>query len=105
MGLFHDYPHQYTLQREGVEDSAELFAQRETVYGEFVISNQKDVFCLFGQNYMGSLKSNMMGTHFDLYDFGIDPNLITELPRGFLPRQKRVLSLEYSTNFFAEQPR
>lgn len=70
-----------------------------------MLSNQKDVFCLFGQNYLGSLKSNMMGTQFDLYDFGIDPNLTKDLPRGFLPRQKRVMTLEYSTNFFAEQPR
>ena len=73
--------------------------------GEFIISNQKDVFCLYGQNFMGILKPNMLGTRFELYDFGLEAKLLKELPKGFLPRQRLVQTIEYDSNFFAEKPR
>lgn len=85
MGVFSDYPHFYELRPEGQEQS-QLFGTRPTENGEFIISSQKDVFCLYGQNYMGIMKANMLGTRFDVYDFGMEPRAIKELPKGFLPR-------------------
>ena len=35
---------------------------------------------------MGIMKANMLGTRFDVYDFGMEPRAIKELPKGFLPR-------------------
>jgi len=47
----------------------------------------------------------MLGTRFDLYDFGLEPRHMKELPKGFLPRQRLVETIEYDSNFFAESPR
>mmetsp|Transcript_616 Transcript_616/g.819 ORF Transcript_616/g.819 Transcript_616/m.819 type:complete len:300 (+) Transcript_616:668-1567(+) len=104
MGVFSDYPHFYEMCKEG-QSTGELFGQRETENGNFVISCQKDVFCLYGQNFMGQLCANMLGTQFDLYDFGLEPKNLKELPKGFLPRQRLVMTIEYDSNFFAEAPR
>lgn len=54
---------------------------------------------------MGVLKTNMLGTRFDLYDFGLEAKFIKELPKGFLPKQRMVSTIEYDSNFFAEKPR
>ena len=89
MGVFSDYPHFYEIKREGQNESS-LYATRPTENGEFVVSSQKDVFCLYGQNYMGIVKPNMLGTRFDMYDFGLDSSLLKELPKGFLPKQRLV---------------
>lgn len=85
MGVFHDYPHFYELKQEGQTESV-LFSTRQTENGDFIISSQKDVFCLYGQNFMGVLKTNMLGTRFDLYDYGLEAKYIKELPKGFLPK-------------------
>ena len=47
----------------------------------------------------------MLGTRFELYDYGLDPANTKELPKGFLPRQRLVETIEYDSNFFAEKPR
>ena len=104
MGVFSDYPHFYELRGEGKTDSA-LYGTRATENGDFIISKTKDVFCLYGQNYMGTLKANMLGTRFDLFDYGLDAKVIKELPKGFLPKQRLVQTIEYDSNFFAEKPR
>lgn len=54
---------------------------------------------------MGTLKANMLGTRFDLFDYGLEAKVIKELPKGFLPRQRLVQTIEYDSNFFAEKPR
>ena len=72
MGVFSDYPHYYELRPEGQSDSI-LYGTRQTENGDFIISNRADVFGLYGQNYMGILKTNILGTRFDLYDYGLEP--------------------------------
>jgi hypothetical protein len=57
-----------------------------TENGEFIISNKKDVFCFYGQNFMAILKPNMLGTRFELFDFGLEPKHLKDLPKGFLPK-------------------
>ena len=104
MGLFSDYPHFYELKREG-QEASDLFCTRATENGNFLISSQKDVFCMYGQNFMGILKTNMLGTRFELFDFGLEIKNLRELPKGFLPRQRLVQTIEYDSNFFAEKPR
>ena len=104
MGVFSDYPHFYDLKAEGQTDAA-LSATRQSENGDFIISNRKDVYCLYGQNYMGILKPNMLGTRFDLYDFGLESKNLQNLPKGFLPKQRLVQTIEYDSNFFAEKPR
>ena len=84
MGVFSDYPHFYELKKEGQETSA-LYGTRKSENGDFIISNAKDIFGLYGKNYMGILKANMLGTRFDLYDYGLQANQMKELPKGFLP--------------------
>ena len=54
---------------------------------------------------MGILKANMLGTRFDLYDFGLQASQMKELPKGFLPKQRLIQTIEYDSNFFAEKPR
>jgi hypothetical protein len=71
MGLISDYPHYYDIKKEGDEEPY-LFAIRESENGDFILSRKRNVFCLYGPNYIGSLKTNMLGTHFDLVNFGID---------------------------------
>ena len=104
MGVFSDYPHFYELRAEGQPESF-LFGTRMSESGDFILSTRKDVFCLYGQNYIGTLKANMLGTRFDLYDFGLDPKVLKDLPKGFLPKQRLVQTIEYDSNFFAERPR
>ena len=41
----------------------------------------------------------------DLYDFGLESKVIKDLPKGFLPKQRIVQTIEYDSNFFAEKPR
>ena len=60
---------------------------------------------MYGQNFMGILQANMLGTRFDLFDFGLEAKHLKELPKGFLPRQRLVQTIEYDSNFFAEKPR
>ena len=104
MGVFSDYPHFYELKAEGQQQS-HLFGTRAAENGDFIISNRKDVFCLYGQNFMGILKANMLGTRFDLFDYGLEARFTKELPKGFLPKQRLVQTIEYDSNFFAEKPR
>ena len=82
-----------------------LYGIRKSENGDFIISSAKDIFGLYGKNYMGILKANMLGTRFDLYDYGLQPSQMKELPRGFLPQQRLVQTIEYDSNFFAEKPR
>ena len=103
MGVFSDYPHYYELTKEGSKDVL-LYAMRESENGEFIISKTKGVFCKYGSNFVGLLKPNMLGTRFELHDFGFDKDM-KDLPKGFLPKQRLVETIEYDSNFFAEKPR
>ena len=47
----------------------------------------------------------MLGTKFEFFDFGLDLGSIKEVPKGFIPPERLVESIEYDTNFFAEKPR
>lgn len=78
---------------------------RESENSEFVISKTKGVFCKYGSNYLGVLKPNMLGTKFELLDFGLESAFMKDLPKGFLPKQRLVETIEYDSNFFAEKPR
>ena len=89
MGVFSDYPHFYELKAEG-QGLSTMFSTRQTENGDFIISSQKDVFCLYGQNFLGILKANMLGTRFDLYDFGLEIKNLKDLPKGFMPKQRLV---------------
>ena len=40
-----------------------------------------------------------------MFDYGLDAKVIKELPKGFLPKQRLVQTIEYDSNFFAEKPR
>ena len=103
MGVFSDYPHYYELTKEGSKEVL-LYAIRESENGEFILSKTKGVFCKYGSNYVGRLTPNMLGTKFELFDFGLD-HAMKDLPKGFLPRQRLVETIEYDSNFFAEKPR
>ena len=47
-----------------------------------------------------------MGTKFEVYDYGLDPGLILkDLPKDFFPVKRKIATIEYDTNFFAEKPR
>lgn len=50
---------------------------------------------------------NFLGTRFEVYDFGLEPGYIMQkdIPQGFFPVRRRVCTIEYDTNFFAEKPR
>lgn len=104
MGLMSDYPHFYELKREGKQDSV-LFAVRHSENSEFVISRKGGDFTVFGKHFIGILKPNFAGTWFELYDYGLEPKQMTDLPKGFLPRQRHVQTIDYDSNFFAEKPR
>jgi hypothetical protein len=51
------------------------------------------------------MRPNMLGTRFDVFDCGMDPNLLKQLPKDFYPHQKLLQTVEYDSNFFAEKPR
>jgi hypothetical protein len=104
MGVFSDYPHFYELKREGKQTSF-LYATRTSENSEFVISSVDGDFTLYGKNFIGVLRPNFAGTWFELYDYGFDAKQMGDLPKGFLPRQRHVQTIDYDSNFFAEKPR
>jgi hypothetical protein len=91
-GVFSDYPHYYKLVQEGktlspdsetepktLEDGTmqmpyhgDLFACRQSVNSEFIISCKNGDFTMHGQNYVGLLKPNFLGTSFDLFTEGFE---------------------------------
>lgn len=50
----------------------ELFAQRQTENGEFIISSKLGDYTLYGQNFVGLLQPNFLGTTFNLYNSGFE---------------------------------
>lgn len=60
---------------------------------------------MFGKHFLGVLKPNFAGTWFELFDYGYEPGQMTNLPKGFLPRQRHMQTIDYDSNFFAEKPR
>jgi hypothetical protein len=104
MGLFSDYPHFYSMTREGVAKKI-LFATRTSENNDFIISNLKDTFCLYGPNFVGILRPNLLGTKFELYNNGMDQKLMKDLPKDFYPVARILQTIEYDSNFFAEKPR
>ena len=85
MGVFSDYPHFYELRREGAEKQL-MFAVRNSENSEFILTRQEGDFTIYGANFMGILKPNFAGTWFELYDYGLEPKQLGDLPKGFLPR-------------------
>lgn len=132
MGVFSDYPHFYRLVKEGKtltddkaqiqkndddEDEAaapkepvepyygELFAQRSSENGEFIISCKKGDYTLYGQNFVGLLQPNFVGTNFELFNNGFEEVISKQLPNNFLPVRQKMATIMYESNFFAEKPR
>jgi hypothetical protein len=67
---------------------------------------QPQDFTVYGRGYLGTVTPNFLGTKFEVYDFGLEPGYITkEIPSEFLPVKRRLCSIGYDTNFFAEKPR
>lgn len=60
---------------------------------------------MYGQNYVGILKPNFLGTSFEVYNNGFEEVIAKELPERFLPVRQKVALIEYDSNFFAEKPR
>ena len=83
----------------------QLFGVRHTENGEFIISSKKDDFTVYGQNYVGRLTPNFLGTAFELYNYGFEATIAQLLPENFLPVRQKVALIEYDSNFFAEKPR
>lgn len=124
-GVFSDYPHNYRLVQEGkelaqpgdtepkvLEDGTmktpyhgDLFAQRQSENGEFVISSKQGDYTIYGQNFVGLLQPNFLGTAFNLYNSGFEEIIAKQLPEKFLPTRQKVALIEYDSNFFAEKPR
>lgn len=49
---------------------------------------------------------NFLGTRFEVYDFGVEAGYIQkDLPKDFLPLRRKIATVEYDSNFFAEKPR
>ena len=50
---------------------------------------------------------NFLGTKFDIFDYGLEAGYIMKdhLPRDFLPSRRKIATIEYDSNFFAEKPR
>ena len=70
---------------------------KQTVQGDFT---------QFGKGYMGIIMPNFLGTRFEVFDYGFESSLISkDLPKDFLPSRRRLATIEYDTNFFAERPR
>lgn len=105
-GLLSDYPHFYVLKTEGKEE-VKLHGIRRSENGEFIISSYPNDFTMYGRNYIGTVVPNFLGTRFEVYDFGLESGYILakDLPKDFLPIRKRVGTICYDTNFFAEKPR
>ena len=123
--MFSDYPHTYRIVQEGKELHADhetepitqedgsvkkpyhgdLFAQRQSENSEFIISSKVGDFTPFGQNYVGVLKPNFLGTSFELFNHGHEEVIANQLPEKFLPVRLRVATIEYDSNYFAEKPR
>ena len=60
---------------------------------------------MYGQNYVGILRPNFLGTSFELYNNGFEEVIARQLPERFLPVRQKVALIEYDSNFFAEKPR
>jgi hypothetical protein len=60
---------------------------------------------MYGLNYIGTMRANMLGTRFEIFNFGVEAKLMRELPKDFLPKQEMLQVIEYDSNFFAEKPR
>lgn len=52
------------------------------------------------------MSPNFLGTKFEVYDFGVEAGyILKDLPKDLLPPRRRIATIEYDTNFFAEKPR
>ena len=45
---------------------------------------------MYGQNFIGVIQANMLGTRFDVFDYGLKPNDMKDLPKGFMPKQRLI---------------
>ena len=101
-----DYPHFYRLKMEGKEGTC-LRGIRKSENGEFHISTHETDFTVYGRHFIGAVVPNFLGTRFEVYDYGLEPGylLTKDIPKDFLPLRKRLGTIEYDSNFFAEKPR
>ena len=76
-----------------------------TENGEFIISSKQGDFTLYGQNFVGVLRPNFLGTSFELFNNGFEDVIAKQLPENLLPARLKVATIEYDSNFFAEKPR
>ena len=76
-----------------------------TENGEFIISSKQGDFTMYGQNFVGLLRPNFLGTSFELFNNGFEEVIAKQLPENFLPVRLKVATIEYDSNFFAEKPR
>jgi hypothetical protein len=105
-GLLSDYPHFYSLKMEGKENIS-LYGRRASENGEFLISKHQKDFTVYGRNYLCTVVPNFLGTRFEIYNFGLEPGYLLnkDIPKDLLPLRKRLGTIEYDSNFFAEKPR
>ena len=71
MGYLSDYPHFYEIIKDGTNEPM-LFATRVSENGDFILSTHKDVFCQYGPNYVGVVRANMLGTRFEVFNYGVE---------------------------------
>lgn len=89
MGVFSDYPHYYQITTEGAKEPI-CYAIRNSENGEFILSSKENIFCKFGPNFIGIIQPNFAGTHFDLFDWGLEAKQIKDLPKSFMPLRRRL---------------
>lgn len=51
-----------------------------TENGEFIISSKQGDFTLYGQNFVGLLRPNFLGTSFELFNNGFEEVIHKQLP-------------------------
>ena len=76
-----------------------------TENGDFTISCKSNDFTVYGQNFVGYVKPNFLGTCFELFNHGFEEVISNQLPKNFLPVRQKLATIEYDSNFFAEKPR
>ena len=72
--------------------------------GEYAISTSKSVkhIQLFNDSYVGGIRSNLLGTGFTIFDFGVQNSAKCF---GFAPAQTELAVVSYGRNLFGWEPR
>lgn len=100
-----DYPHYFQMKLDNDPDLV-LYAIRESENSNFIISKNKSNFNKFSEDYIAEVVTNFWGTQFDIYDNGIDKNLIDKLQSYLIFDERKILGkIIYDTNIMGECPR